>query len=61
MSDKPRLVEVTDAVEYEAIMRRAGHLDVPSITESSDGRIWADADELRAWREGYTTTSGEKL
>lgn len=57
-TDKPRLVEVTDPIEYEAIMRDRSHLGAPSITESGDGRVWADAEEMRLWREGYTSTSG---
>jgi hypothetical protein len=56
---KPRLVEITDPIEYEAIMRDPSRLEVPSISESGDGRVWADADELRAWRASQHTSAAK--
>jgi hypothetical protein len=47
MSAKIRWVEITDPVEIEAMREDIG---APHVYER-DGRYWALADEVRAWRE----------
>jgi hypothetical protein len=58
---KTRLAPVTDPAELKAI--RAGGLDAPALYEppagQADQTVYADADELRAWRASQNT-SGEK-
>jgi hypothetical protein len=59
MNEKPRLIEVTDA-ELDAILADRDALDKPYIFSSRvNNRIhfFANTEDLKAWREGYTTTS----
>jgi hypothetical protein len=48
--NKPRLVEVTDPREAERLIYGGAGLEFPHVSVSGDGRVWADADELRLWR-----------
>jgi hypothetical protein len=51
METKPRMLRVTSGDERKYLMLHIGCLDVPSIVQDHDGSVWADADELRAWRK----------
>jgi hypothetical protein len=58
----PKMIVVTDRKEIQALMLGAanGDLKLPFfVQDRPEGGIYVDAEELRAWREGYTTTSGE--
>jgi len=48
---KPRYVEVTDPQEAELLIYNQAGREFPHVSVAGDGRVWADADELRAWRE----------
>jgi hypothetical protein len=57
---KPRLVEVTDA-ELDKILADRSDLSRPYIYSSRiDNRIhfFANAEDMKAWREGSPSTSG---
>lgn len=59
-TDKPRLTQIHSLVEHAALLASQAHgdLDAPHIITKVDcGRItiWADADELRAWRSTHTS------
>jgi hypothetical protein len=59
MSDKPRLIEVTDA-ELDAILADRSDLSHPYIFSSRvNNRIhfFANTDEMKAWRAGSAPTS----
>ena len=56
MNDKQRLVEVTDPHEAEYLQAHRFELDVPMISESGDGRVWALSESLRAWRASQHTS-----
>jgi hypothetical protein len=56
MGNKPRLVEVTDEALTAMDEAQQTGLDTPYVWRDG-GVYWADAEELRAWREGSTTTS----
>jgi hypothetical protein len=59
MESKQRLVEVTDIAERDALMHAAGDLACPWFTIAPGNRIYADPDQLRAWRAaGSPHTSG---
>jgi hypothetical protein len=58
MESKPRLVEVTDIMERDRLMKATGDLDCPFFSIRPDNRILADADELRAWRAAQSTSTG---
>lgn len=56
MSKKPRMVQVTDYAEVKFLLLNEsnGSLDTPQIWLNDLGDVYADADELRAWRESQT-------
>lgn len=56
MTDKPRLIAVTDPDEADALTSKdEGDLSTP-FTMKPNGHLWVDRDELRAWR--LRNTSG---
>jgi hypothetical protein len=58
MNDKPRMVEITDLAEQEALQAAAGELGTPTLYQRMDTlRWWVDADELKAWRSTRTSNS----
>ena len=61
MSDKPRLTRVTDLDEIDAI-RAAGYgIGIPFYHfNQATHQLWADADELRAWRAAQSTSGADK-
>jgi hypothetical protein len=63
-ASKPRLVEITDPAELESLHDRRSDISTPYLFSGRAGgpvRFWANADELRAWREKRASThqSGE--
>lgn len=57
--DKPRWTEVTDPREAEQLIYGAAGLDFPHVSVAGDGRVWADAEELRAWRSQHTSSCAQ--
>ena len=58
---KPKLTQIHSFEEHARLLASQihGDLDAPHIMTQSDcGRItiWADADELRAWRSQHTSS-----
>ena len=49
--DKPKFVSVTDEAEVEELLADTGDLSKP-FPHKPNGHLWADADELQAWRAG---------
>jgi hypothetical protein len=43
-------IAVTDEAEIAELTSRKGELDTPMLY-APNGQLWANADELRAWRE----------
>ena len=53
-ASKPRLAEITDPGELKALHDRRSDISMPYLFSGRAGgpvRFWANADELRAWRE----------
>lgn len=48
MTDKPKFIPVTDEAEADAISDPSD-LSVP-YTVKPNGHLWADSEELKAWR-----------
>lgn len=50
------MVQVTDYAEVKFLLLNEsnGSLDTPQIWLNDLGDVYADADELRAWRESQT-------
>ena len=44
-------IAVTAAAEIEELTTRMGELDTPTLY-APNGLLWANAEELRAWRAG---------
>jgi hypothetical protein len=61
---KTRLVPITDPAELTALRAGAGGLDCPALYEppagQADQTVYADADELRAWRAGQLGDGGSQ-
>jgi len=53
---KPRLVPVTTADQQAMGTIGYNNLDLPYMIKDGQGGLWADADELRAWRELQSTS-----
>jgi hypothetical protein len=53
MADK--FAPVTDPAEIEELLRDSGDLSKP-FPQKPNGHLWADADELRAWRVSRETS-----
>ena len=52
MTEKPRLVQVTEP-ELTELYESQGEIDVPWLYgRGFDHTVWADPDELRLWRQG---------
>ena len=51
---KPKYTEITDPREAELLIYNQAGLEFPHVSVAGDGRVWADADELRAWRAART-------
>jgi hypothetical protein len=49
---KGRFCVVTEPTEIEILKSSSGDLDLPSHITDRSGTMFADATELRAWREG---------
>lgn len=50
--NKQRYVQVTDQGELTVLTTKRGDLECPWLHTDGTGRWWADADQLRVWREG---------
>lgn len=64
VSEKPRLVRVDNAAEVSALIARMGELGMPHVYHyhgslEHGSIVWADADELRAWRASQVDTGAE--
>lgn len=57
MESKERLTLIDEPVALELIA--ANDLGKPHVIKDKDGRYWANADEVRAWKASQST-SGEK-
>ena len=56
--EKPRVIEVTDESELAALL--AGGIGVPFVTQDpKSGKWYADAQELRQYRDGRNDSSSE--
>jgi hypothetical protein len=58
MSEKPRLVQVTDQEEYDYLNTHRIELSTPACLHwltSGGKQIWCDPDELAQWRAGRKT------
>lgn len=61
MNDKPRLIEVTDSAELAALDASKGDIGAPfTLRIVKGGKVFADADELRAWRLQHTSQSEQR-
>ena len=57
---KPKLAQVTDQVEIDEIRKDPGDLSKPFYHfNQATGQLWADADELRAWRAARSQHQSE--
>lgn len=60
MSNKPRMVRVTGA-DVAALIAGINDIQVPAFYQAKGSLdMYADADELRAWRESQNTSEGVK-
>jgi hypothetical protein len=59
MEKAPRMIAVTDIEERHKLMFDAADIACPRFVILRDNSIWADADELRAWRELQSTSDGQ--
>lgn len=58
--DKPRLIRVTDLDEIDAIRAAGNGIGVPFYHfNQATYQLWADAEELRAWRSQNTSQGGK--
>jgi len=57
---KPRLVPVTSADQQAMGTIGYNNLDLPYMVKDQQGGLWADADELRAWRLQHTSAEEQK-
>jgi hypothetical protein len=55
---KERLTQITDGAEVSELLARRGNLGVPHTFSRRVGskiEVYANADELRAWRSQHTS------
>jgi hypothetical protein len=50
MSDKPKMIAVTDPELIEELAKDQADLSMP-MTFKPNGHLWVDSEELRAWRD----------
>lgn len=61
MSNKSRLVHVTDLDDVDAIRAAGNSLDVPFYHyNQTTGQLWADAEQYRAWKAAQSTSRSEQ-
>ena len=62
MESKPTMIEVTDPAELKALGRetlgKEAGLDVPMLFVDDNGKCFVLADEYRAWKKSFASTSG---